>query len=75
MFNACSTHGHRKSDVTSRPYRGQIEYLAVYCPENGKVYLLPEADLTRSKIQLRLTPARNNMEKNIRWASRYELLP
>ncbi|MEA2719266.1 MAG: hypothetical protein QOJ39_1130 [Candidatus Eremiobacteraeota bacterium] len=73
VFNCCSTHGHRRSAVTTRPYTGQIELLAVYCPETEKVYLLPEADLTRSKIQLRVVPARNNQLKMIRWASTYEL--
>lgn len=73
MFNCCSTHGHRRTSLTTRPYQGQIELLAVFCPDNGKVYLVPEADLTRSKIQLRLAAPRNNMAKTIRWASRYEL--
>lgn len=73
IFNCCSTHGHRRTSLKTRPYTGQIELLAVYCPENQKVYLLREADLTRSKIQLRLIPTRNNMVKTIRWASEYEL--
>jgi hypothetical protein len=73
MLSACSTHGHRRTEVKSRPYHGEIEYLAVYCPDNGKVYLIPEADLTRSSIYLRLVPPRNNMQKTIRWASQYEL--
>ena len=73
VFNCCSTHGHRRSAATTQPYTGQIELLAVYCPETEKVYLLPEADLTRSKIQLRVVPARNNQLKTIRWASTYEL--
>jgi hypothetical protein len=74
MFNCCSTHGHRRTgDLATRAYTGQIEFLAVYCPENEKVYLIPESDLTRTKIQLRLVAPRNNMTKTIRWASRYEL--
>ena len=74
MFSCCSTHGHRRTgNLATRPYTGQIEMLAVYCPQNEKVYLLPEADLTRTKIQLRLVAPRNNMTKTIRWASRYEL--
>jgi hypothetical protein len=73
VFNCCSTHGHRRSALKTRPYTGQIELLAVYCPENRKVYLLREADLTRSKILLRLVPTRNNMVKTIRWAAEYEL--
>jgi hypothetical protein len=73
IFNCCSTHGHRRNSLQTRPYTGQIELLAVYCPENQKVYLLREADLTRSKIQLRLIPTRNNMVKTIRWARDFEL--
>lgn len=71
--NCASTHGHRRTQLKIRPYTGQIELLAVYCPENRKVYLVPEADLTRSIIHLRLVAPRNNMTKTIRWASRYEL--
>ena len=73
-FSCCSTHGHRRSgNLATRPYTGQIELLAVYCPENEKVYLVPEAELTRTGIHLRLVPPRNNMTKTIRWASTYEL--
>jgi hypothetical protein len=73
-FSCCSTHGHRRTgNLATRPYTGQIELLAVYCPEGGKVYVVPEAELTRSGIHLRLVPPRNNMTKTIRWASTYEL--
>ncbi len=72
-FNCCSTHGHRRTTLQSLPYRGQIELLAVFCPENQKVYIVPEAELTESTIHLRLVSARNNMSKTIRWAERYEL--
>lgn len=74
MFSCCSTHGHRRTgNLATRPYIGQIELLAVYCRDTEKVYLVPEADLTRTKIQLRLVAPRNNMTKTIRWASKYEL--
>ncbi len=72
-FNCASTHGHRRTQMKIRPYTGQIDLLAVYCPESGKVYIVPEAELTRSVIHLRLVAPRNNMTKTIRWASRYEL--
>ncbi len=72
-FSCSSTHGHRRTgNLATRPYTGQIEFLAVYCPESGKVYVIPEAELTRSAINLRLVAPRNNMVKTIRWASRYE---
>ena len=74
MFNCCSTHGHRRTgNLATRPYKGQIELLAVYCPENEKVYVVPEAELTRTRIQLRLVAPLINMTKTIRWASEYEL--
>jgi hypothetical protein len=72
-FNCTSTHGHRRTALKIRPYTGQIELLAVYCPENQKVYLVPEADLTRSSIHLRLVAPLNNMKKTIRWAADFEL--
>ncbi|HEX3550133.1 MAG TPA: group I intron-associated PD-(D/E)XK endonuclease [Candidatus Elarobacter sp.] len=73
MFSCCSTHGHRRSAVKSRSNQGQIELLAVYCPDNGKVYIVPEAEMTRTHMYLRLAPPRNNMVKTIRWAAQYEL--
>lgn len=71
VFSCSSTHVHRGSAV--RPYFGQVEYLAVYCPQNEKVYLLPEQELTASTAHLRLSPTRNNMAKSIRWAAGFEL--
>ncbi|HTD33005.1 MAG TPA: group I intron-associated PD-(D/E)XK endonuclease [Candidatus Elarobacter sp.] len=71
QFHCASTHAHRGG--TTRPYFGQIEYLAVYCPEVGKVYVLPEKELTATNAHLRLSPPLNNMTKTIRWAARYEL--
>lgn len=71
IYNCSSSHAHRGG--VSRPYFGQIEYLAVYCPDTGKVYMLPEEELTSTNAHLRVSPARNNMVKTIRWASRFEL--
>ena len=71
VVSCASSHAHRGGGM--RPYFGQIEYLAVYCPQNEKVYLLPEQELTASVAHLRLLPTRNNMAKMIRWAARFEL--
>ena len=73
IFSCCSSHGHRRTVLSTRSYTGQIDLLAVYCADNGKVYLVPEAELTRTRSHLRLIPPRNNMVKTIRWASKYEL--
>lgn len=71
LYSCSSSHAHRGG--TTRPYFGQIEYLAVYCPGTEKVYLLPEKELTATRAHLRLSPPRNNMVKTIRWASDFEL--
>ncbi|HYZ17706.1 MAG TPA: group I intron-associated PD-(D/E)XK endonuclease [Candidatus Acidoferrum sp.] len=70
-FNTCSTHGHRGKP--SRPYFGQVEFIAVYCPDTGKVYLVPESDLTRVHGSLRVAATLNNAQKGVRWAVDYEL--
>ena len=71
LFAACSTHGHRNR--AQRPYHGEIDLLAVYAPQNGKVYLVPESHLTKSLGSLRIAPAKNNVAKTVRWADQYEL--
>jgi len=69
-----SSHQHRRSGPTStRSYFGQIDFLAVYCPQNGKVYLVPESELVATRAHLRVEPAVNRQEKGIRWAARFEL--
>jgi hypothetical protein len=74
-FSCSSSHYHRRQapGESTRPYFGQIEYLAVFCPGNGKVYLLPDSELVATRGHLRINPARNRQERNVRWASEYEL--
>jgi len=66
-----STHAHRGG--TMRTYRGEIEYLGVFCPQTGEVYLVPESDLVDSTMHLRVAPTVNRQDRHIRWASRYKL--
>jgi hypothetical protein len=70
-FACCSTHAHRGG--TERSYFGEIELLAVYCPETRKVYLLPESQLVATRTNLRIDPPKNGMKKRIRWAQHFEL--
>jgi hypothetical protein len=58
----------------ARDYRGQIDYFGVYCPDNGKVYLVPIAQAdTRRGCSLRITSPKNNQKKRVRWAEDYEV--
>jgi hypothetical protein len=70
-YNCYSSHAHRHGRM--RPYFGEIDFLAVYCPQTRKVYLLPESALVATVGHLRIGPTKNNMAKRIRWASEYEL--
>jgi hypothetical protein len=70
-YSCSSSHAHRGS--ATRPYFGEIDFLAVYCPQTDKVYILPEQELTATAAHLRVLPTRNNMKKTIRWASDFEL--
>ena len=56
-----------------RHYRGQCDYFAVYCEKLNKVYLISVNEVGTTSANLRLVPAKNNQEKNIKWAKDYEL--
>jgi hypothetical protein len=57
-----------------RPYGQDVEFFAVYCRENGGVYLVPIADLPGQKrAYLRVDPPRNSQRKRIRMAGPYEI--
>ena len=71
-YSCSSSHTHR-GGPHARPYFGQADIIAVYCPQNGKVYLVPEEEFVASRAHLRLTPPVNNQRRGIRWASRFEL--
>jgi hypothetical protein len=71
IYSNCSSHAHRGG--TQRPYFGEVELLAVYCPDTRKVYLLPESQLVASQAHLRIHPTKNGMKKGIRWARHFEL--
>lgn len=72
VFNCYSSHLHRGGPC--RSYLGEVEYIAVYCPQLHKVYLIPESDITRTQAYLRVLPARNCQNRKLRWAVDYELL-
>lgn len=54
-------------------YLGQVDIFGVYCPANGKVYMVPVGEVATSKGYLRLEPAKNNQKTKICWAKNYEL--
>jgi len=72
-FAPASSYNHTAKQKGWRHYRGQIDYFAVYIEQIEKVYFISVDDVGTATAMLRLTPARNNQQKNIRWAHDYEL--
>src|SRR5690348_3729736 len=71
-----SSYYHTKAGRTGhgrKDYRGQVEYFAVYCPDTGKVYLVPIDHVGITNARLRLVETGNKQSKNVRWAKDYEL--
>ena len=75
LFNSCSSYAHHPNPrVVKRDYQGQIDYFAVFCPENRQSYLVPIADVTtRYSAGLRISPPRNNQRAGVRFVADYEL--
>jgi hypothetical protein len=74
-FAVCSTYGHHRNPQTARrPYLGQVDYFAVYCPETEGVYLVPIDDVpVRVQAALRVDSARNNQTRYVRLAADYRI--
>lgn len=75
VFRPCSTYGHHPNPkISRRSYQGEIDEFAIYCPELGRVYLVPIEDVdATAQASLRLTLPRNNQTKRIRLAGAYEI--
>jgi hypothetical protein len=71
-LNACSVRSNTKQ-VFRRTYLGEIDYFAVYCPDNRRVYMVPCIGETPGEPTLRIDPAINRQSDGIRWAADYAL--
>jgi hypothetical protein len=58
---------------SNRSYFGEIEYFAVYCPQNNKVYLVPEDECGLTTAKLRIDAPKGGQTKGIRYAEAYEI--
>jgi len=57
-------------------YRGEVDFFGGYCQETDAVYLLLIEDVHTTRVcTLRVTPAKNNQRKKVRWAKDYVLVP
>ncbi len=56
-----------------RSYHGEVDYFAVYCPENRAAYVVPCSDVTPGQVTLRITAPANGQRRRIRWAADFEI--
>src|SRR5256712_10573292 len=63
-----ANHNYALKNKKWRHYQGQCDYFAVYCEGLEKVYLVLVDQVGATRVNLRLTPAKNNQAKNVRWA-------
>lgn len=71
QFDCCSSSFHRGG--TKRSYKGEVDYFAVYCPDNDTCYLIEVEACGNTKASLRLDPVKHGQIKNIRWAKDFVL--
>ncbi|MBA3787079.1 MAG: hypothetical protein H0X21_00095 [Actinobacteria bacterium] len=73
-FNTCSVYAHHPNPkVHSRHYRDEVDSFAVYCPENGAVYLIPISDLPSRRTASLRVDAANTQVRGVRPAARYKI--
>lgn len=68
-FNTCS--GSYKG--VRKPYLGDADLFAVYCPQNNKVYAIPVEKAPCTQMSLRLATPKNGQQTGIRMASDFEV--
>ena len=74
VFNTCSIDSRSKlGRCIRRSYRGEIELFGVYCPDNGKCYLVSVGHAPQFVCFLRVAPPRNGQKTRIHWAEDYEI--
>ena len=73
-FHPCSVDSRSKQGGCIRKgYAGEVDLFGVYCPDNGKCYLVPVQDAPVTGCFLRVTPPKNGQKTRIRWAEQYEI--
>jgi hypothetical protein len=73
-FATCSIDSRsQQGKCIRRSYQGEIELFGVYCPDNGRCYLVPVREVASFVGYLRIDPPRNGQKTRILWAEDYEI--
>ena len=67
-----SRHTPRDGYLRTTYSTDEVDLLAVFCVELEAVYVIPIEEIAgQSYLHLRLTPARNNQARGVKWAAKY----
>lgn len=70
LFNTVSNYAWKKE----RPgYEGQADVFGIYCPDNGKIYIVPVDKAPINRAGLRLDPPKNGQVKGVMLAKDFEV--
>jgi hypothetical protein len=72
IFRAQSVRSNTRK-VVMLDYKDDVELFVVYCPDTGRLYVVPIEEATRTQGTLRVDPTANGQDKRVRWARDYEL--
>jgi len=73
VFNLCTVKAKKGGGYENVPYGDKVDYFGVFCPENGKCYLVPSNEVGKVSGTLRLDAPKNGQSKGVRWAAQYEM--
>lgn len=73
VFNTASIFLSSNRKAERRDYSGEVDFLGVYCPCINFSYLIPIKNVNKTTMHLRVDKAKNGQEKNITYASDYEI--
>jgi PD-(D/E)XK endonuclease len=67
-------HTPRNGYVRTTYSADEIDAVAIWCEQLRRAYVPPIVEVAgKSYLHLRLTAAKNNQAKNVKWAAQYEL--
>ncbi len=70
-FNSRSSSYHRKGK--NKGYKGEVDYFASFCPNNGKIYFIKVDDCNETTVRLRLSVPKNNQKVKVKYGIDFEI--
>lgn len=63
----------KKGNYIQKSYKGDVDYIAIFCFNLNRAFLVPIHLIGQNDLYLRVKPTLNNQKKGILWAKDFEL--